>query len=142
MLRGSSASRADGNRARTAAALPSAEALSTTITASGARLCACTAASASSSRSSRLYVTTTAITRGGSSLLAPWPPISGTAAPPPAAGLPGLSLVSGTLATSPGPGSLEFPPGQDAEPAHGRGPAAELAHRPLGARPGRHGRLE
>ena len=45
--------------------------------------------------------------------------------------LAGAAAGSGTLATSPGPGSLEFPPGQDAQPAHGRGPAAELAHRPL-----------
>ena len=46
--------RRTGSCLRTAAAVPSVEALSTTITASAGRVCACTAASASSSSSRRL----------------------------------------------------------------------------------------
>jgi hypothetical protein len=54
VLRASSATWTDGNCLRTAAAVSSGEALSTTITASAGRVCAAVAASASSSSSRRL----------------------------------------------------------------------------------------
>ena len=54
VLRCAAASRTDGKRVRTRSAVPSVEALSITITVSGARVCPSTADSASVSRSRRL----------------------------------------------------------------------------------------